>query len=143
MVIELPTKITVDILKRSLLHPIDDSTRIILRTDLTNRLGYKSTRWHTHAPSLEIDAVEWLLTHNPAAICLDFPQDYIAREMPGRHVYNHEFIVHHKFFSQNVPFVEDLKDLGNLPKKELFLAAVPLKMNCVDGAPMRAVILDW
>ena len=79
----------------------------------------------------------------PAAICLDFPQDFIAREMPGRHVYNHEFEIHHKIFQAGIPFIEDLKDLGEVRQDNMFLAAVPLKMTCVDGAPMRAIIINW
>ena len=141
--IELPSPITTELLKQHCPSVIKDNTRVILRTDLTNRLGYKSTCWHTHAPHLEIEATDWLLSHKPAVIGLDFPQDKVAREMPHRHVYNHEFVVHHKVFSHGVPFIEDLKDLGELPDKEVFMVALPLKMNCVDGAPMRAFILDW
>ena len=79
----------------------------------------------------------------PAAICLDFPQDFIAREMPVRHVYNHEFVAHHAVFAAGIPFVEDLKDLGRLRSGRPFLMAVPLRTSCVDGAPMRAVALEW
>ena len=63
--------------------------------------------------------------------------------MPGRHVFNHEFEIHHKIFQAGIPFIEDFKDLGQISKKDVFLAAVPLKMTCIDGAPMRAVVIDW
>jgi kynurenine formamidase len=141
--IELPSPVTADLLERRCGGNIKQNQRIILRSDLTNRLGYKSTRWHTHAPNIDASAADWLISKKPDAICLDFPQDYIAREMPGRHVYNHEFEIHHKIFQAGIPFIEDLKDLGEVKKENIFLAAVPLKMNCIDGAPMRAVIINW
>jgi arylformamidase len=141
--IELPSPVTADLLERRCGGNIKQNQRIILRSDLTNRLGYKSTRWHTHAPNIDVSAADWLISKKPDAICLDFPQDYIAREMPGRHVYNHEFEIHHKIFQAGIPFIEDLKDLGEVKKENIFLAAVPLKMNCIDGAPMRAVIINW
>ena len=85
---------------------------IILRSDLTNKMGYESREWHLKAPNLEEDAAKWIAQQEPAGVCLDFPQDYIAREMPTRHVYNHEFVAHHAIFSADLPFIEDLKDLG-------------------------------
>ena len=141
--IKLPSPVTAELLEQRSGGNIGKNKRIILRSDLTNRLGYKSTRWHTHAPNIEPSAADWLIEKQPAAICLDFPQDFIAREMPGRHVYNHEFEIHHKIFQAGIPFIEDLKDLGEVKNNNIFLAAVPLKMTCIDGAPMRAIIINW
>ncbi|MEM1361245.1 MAG: cyclase family protein [Pseudomonadota bacterium] len=138
----LATPYTLDLIRSRVGTPPPDS-RIVLRSDLTNRLGYGSTKWHTDAPNIEVPAAEWLVSQKPAAICLDFPQDYIAREMPGRHVYNHEFVTHHAVLGQGVPFIEDLKDLGEIKRRDPFLAAIPLKMTCMDGAPMRVVALEW
>lgn len=138
----LPTPITLDLIRARAGIPPEGS-RIVLRSDLTNRLGYGSTRWHTHAPNIEVPAAEWLVSQSPAAICLDFPQDFVAREMPGRHVFNHEFVTHHAILGQGVPFIEDLRDLGEIARPDPFLAAIPLRMTCIDGAPMRVVALEW
>ena len=46
-------------------------------------------------------------------------------------------------FQAGIPFIEDLKDLGQITGYKTFLAAVPLKMTCIDGAPMRAILIDW
>lgn len=116
---------------------------IILHSDLTNTLGYPSREWHLKAPNIEEDAAEWLAEHGVSAVCLDFPQDYVARQMPYRHVKNEEFVAHHAIFRKGIPFIEDLRDLGTLTTKTPFLLAVPLKMTCVDGAPMRVVAVDW
>ena len=140
--IPLPSPITADLIAQRC-GAVPEDRRIILRSDLTNRLGYGSTRWHTHAPNLEVAAAEWLAARRPAAICLDFPQDFVAREMPGRHVYNREFVTHHAVLGRGIPFIEDLRDLGEIGRRDPFLAAIPLKMTCVDGAPMRVVALEW
>ena len=140
--ISLPSPITLELLMSRAGKP-PPGRRLILRTDLTNRLGYNSTRWHTDAPNLEVPAADWLVAQAPSAICIDFPQDFVAREMPGRHVYNHEFVTHHAILGAGVPFIEDLRDLGEINCREPYLAAIPLKMTCIDGAPMRAVTLEW
>jgi len=140
--IPLPAPVTAELLAERA-GDVPEGARIILRSDLTNRLGYGSTRWHTHAPNLEVAAAEWLVARRPAAICLDFPQDHVARQMPGRHVYNAEFVTHHAVLGAGVPFIEDLRDLGEIGRRDPWLAAVPLKMTCVDGAPMRVVALEW
>ncbi len=140
--IALPSPITLELLISRAGKP-PPGRRLILRTDLTNRLGYDSTRWHTDAPNLEVAAAEWLVAQAPSAVCIDFPQDFVAREMPGRHVFNQEFVTHHAVLGAGIPFIEDLRDLGDVKCREPFLAAIPLKMTCIDGAPMRAVTLEW
>ncbi len=139
----LPFPISRQLLAERLGDRLSPGDRLILRSDLTNKLGYESTEWHLKAPNLEPEAAKWIASLKPAAVCLDFPQDYIAREMPVRHVYNEEFVAHHAIFAEDIPFVEDLKDLGRLMSPRTFLMAVPLKTTCVDGAPMRAVALEW
>lgn len=141
--LELPFPITQPLLAERLGGRLRPGDRLILRSDLTNRLGYESREWHLKAPNLEPEAAKWITSRKPAAVCIDFPQDYIAREMPVRHVYNEEFVTHHAVFAAGVPFVEDLRDLGRLHAERPFLVAVPLKTTCVDGAPMRAVALEW
>ena len=141
--LELPFPITRELLAERLGDRLRPGDRLVLRSDLTNRLGYESREWHLKAPNLEPEAARWITSLEPAAVCLDFPQDYIAREMPDRHVYNEEFVTHHAVFAAGIPFVEDLRDLGRLDRERPFLLAVPLKTTCVDGAPMRVVALEW
>ena len=137
----LPTPITLDLLRARAAH-LRPGMRVILHSGLTDRLGYASREWHLRAPHLEADAAAWLAARQPAAVGLDFPQDYIAREMPDRHVLNREFVAHHAILGQGIPFVEDLRDLGSLRAAEPFLLAVPLRMDCPDGAPMRVIAVE-
>lgn len=106
-------------------------------------LGYESRQWHLAAPNLEPTAAEWLLDQRPKALVLDFPQDHVAREMPSRHVYVHEFVTHHAVFNRNIPFVEDLRDIGRIGSDRTWLMSIPLKTTCIDGAMMRALFVTW
>jgi len=138
----LPSPVTRDLLQERGAH-LRRGDLIILRSDLTNRVGYPSREWHLKAPNLEVPAADWLTTFEPAAICLDFPQDYVAREMPDRFVANPEFVAHHAILGRGIPFIEDLRDLGAISTPHCFLMAVPLKMTNLDSAPMRVVAVEW
>jgi kynurenine formamidase len=138
----MPTPLTPEIIsaRAGVIQPGD---MVVLRSDLTNRMGYESHTWHLAAPNLEVAAANWLLDQGPKAIVIDFPQDHVAREMPYRHVYNSEFVTHHAVFNRNVPFVEDLRDIGLWGSDSPYLLAVPLRTNCIDGAMMRTLLVDW
>ena len=139
---DLPFKITREMIENSLKDK-NKKKLIILRSDLTNKVGYESKEWHLKAPYLDLDAANCIVENKFISVCLDFPQDYIAREMPKRMVYNKEFEIHHKIFDNGITFIEDLMNLGNISGNDTQICAVPLKMDCFDGAPMRTVAIDW
>lgn len=136
------TAISPEILAERGLH-VKAGEIIVLRSDLTNRLGYSSRRWHLQAPYLTESGARWIADLKVAAVALDFPQDRVAREMPDRHVTNAEFVAHHAILGAGIPFIEDLRDLGAIGSERTFLLAVPLKTACPDGAPMRVVSITW
>ena len=65
---DLPFKIT-----RSMIEDkIKDTIRkkiIVLRTDLTNKVGYESKEWHLKAPYLDIDAANWIVENKYLSVC--------------------------------------------------------------------------
>ena len=140
--LKLPQPITLRLMERRGAH-IRRGDLVILRSDLNGKLGYESRDWHLHAPHLEEGAARWLADRRPSAVCLDFPQDFVAREMPTRHVRNEEFVAHHALFRAHIPFVEDLQNLGAISVERPFVMAIPLKTVCPDGAPMRVVTVEW
>ena len=139
---DLPFKVTKDMIE-SRIDTNNKKELIILRSDLTNKVGYESKEWHLKAPSIELDAAKWIADNGFKSVCLDFPQDYIAREMPDRVVYNEEFEIHHTIFDSGCTFIEDLMDLGKISHSTTQICAIPLKMDCFDGAPMRTIAIDW
>ena len=80
---------------------------------------------------------------SPPVSVSTFPKDYVARQMLDRHVRNEEFVAHHAMFRNHIPCIEDPKDIGAIAVDRPFLMAIPLKMTCVDGAPMRVVAIEW
>lgn len=138
----LPTPITAELIANRA-KGIRQGDIVVLRSDLTNRMGYESRRWHLVAPNLEVPAAEWLMDQGLKAIALDFPQDYVAREMPTRHVYVHEFHTHLAVFKRNIPFIEDFRDIGEAKSDRTYVLSVPLKTTCIDGAMMRALFVTW
>ena len=58
-------------------------------------------------------------------------------------VYNEEFEIHHTIFDSGCTFIEDLMDLGKISHSTTQICAIPLKMDCFDGAPMRTIAIDW
>ena len=140
--LNLPQPLTLRMMEERGSH-VRTGDLVILRSDLTNKMGYESRTWHVNAPNLEEDAANWLAGRKPAGVCLDFPQDYVARQMLDRHVRNEEFVAHHAMFRNHIPYIEDLKDIGAITVERPFLMAIPLKMTCVDGAPMRVLAIEW
>lgn len=138
----LPTPITAELVSNRA-KGIRKGDIVVLRSDLTNRMGYESRRWHLVAPNLEVPAAEWLMDQGLKAIALDFPQDYVAREMPTRHVYVHEFHTHLAVFKRNIPFIEDFRDIGEAKSDRTYVLSIPLKTTCIDGAMMRALFVKW
>ncbi|MBI1383767.1 MAG: hypothetical protein GC150_02515 [Rhizobiales bacterium] len=138
----LPTPITAELISARA-KGIRMGDIVVLRSDLTNRMGYESTRWHLVAPNLEVAAAEWLMDQGIKAIALDFPQDFVAREMPKRHVFVHEFHTHLAVFARNIPFIEDFRDIGLAGSDRTHVLAIPLKTTCIDGAMMRALFVRW
>ena len=127
---DLPFKVTKEMIE-SRIDTNDKKELIILRSDLTNKVGYESKEWHLKA-FIELDAAKWIADSGFKSVCLDFPQDYIAREMPDRVVYNKEFEIHHTIFDSGCTFIEDLMDLGKISKSTTQICAIPLKMDCFD-----------
>ena len=90
---DLPFKITKEMIEQKV-ENIPEKL-IILRTDLTNKLGYER-RWHTKAPYLDIEAANWIVDNNYISVSR-FSTGLYSKRDAYRKVYNKEFIIHHKF----------------------------------------------
>ena len=53
---------------------------IILRSDLTNKVGYESKEWHLKAPFIELDAAKWIADSGFKSVCLDFPKTILQEK---------------------------------------------------------------
>ena len=53
-----------------------------------------------------------------------------------------EVIIHPLLLEANIPIIEGL-DLDAVPSGEYFCVCLPLKLQGLDGAPARAIIISW
>ncbi|HYN84571.1 MAG TPA: cyclase family protein [Pyrinomonadaceae bacterium] len=84
-----------------------------------------------HFPGLHPEAARWLVERRePKAVGLDTPSiDYGQSKL---------FESHRILFERNVPAFENLANLGELPAKDFYVVALPMKIKGGSGGPLRA-----
>ena len=87
-----------------------------------------------HFPGLHPDAAQWLVEKRSIkAIRLDTPSiDY------GR---SSDFRSHRILFEKNIPAFENLAQLEELPEKDFYIFALPMKIKAGSGGPLRIAAL--
>lgn len=87
-----------------------------------------------HFPGLHPDAAQWLVDERSIkAIGLDTPSiDY------GR---SSNFKSHRILFEKNIPAFENLAQLEELPEKDFYIIALPMKIKAGSGGPLRIAAL--
>ncbi|HEY6188574.1 MAG TPA: cyclase family protein [Pyrinomonadaceae bacterium] len=125
--------------------PIPRGAIVLLRTGFArrwpNRQGYLGTTERgagavakLHFPGLHPDAARWLTTSRSVkAVGLDTASiDYGQSTM---------FESHRILFEKNVPAFENLANLDQLPAKDFFLVALPMKIKGGSGGPLRVIAI--
>lgn len=87
-----------------------------------------------HFPGLHPDAAKWLVANRQIkAIGLDTPSiDYGQSTL---------FESHRILFDKNIPAFENVANLDQLPLKNFYVIALPMKINGGSGAPLRIIAL--
>jgi kynurenine formamidase len=81
---------------------------------------------------LSQEAAEWLVSHK---------LDMVALESPSVHPEKH-LEIHSIFLSNGVLVAESLNNLGAITKPVVRFFAVPLKLEGLDGSPVRAFAIE-
>ena len=92
----------------------------------------------TDAPYLTVEAARWLVARRPRAIVFDFFEEYDARFADFDPI---GFRVHREILGQDVLIVEHVVNLGALPRRGARFVAAPLKLDGMEGSPVRAFAL--
>jgi len=122
---------------------IPDGAIVILRTGYgkywpqripymgTDELGPEAVK-NLHFPGLHPDAARWLVaSRSIKAIGLDTPSlDYGQSTLFESHII---------LFEHNIPALENLANLDQLPAKGFSVIALPMKIKDGSGAPIRAL----
>ena len=87
--------------------------------------------WPAEFPYLSIELIDWLAERNVVLIGLDSPSvdAFDSTELP----------CHHELYRRNIVNLEIL-NLKDVPDGDYELIALPLKMDHVCGAPVRAIL---
>ncbi len=113
----------------------------LLKTAWDNKRPLEDERFWREAPFLTRDAAEWLYDQNIKALAVDFPQDYVIRELLDGVVRPiEEHVTHDVLLRRGVILIEYLTNTEALDCKRVFFCCLPLKIPDCDGAPARVVV---
>jgi kynurenine formamidase len=82
-----------------------------------------------------VEAARWLVSRQPRAIVFDFFEEYDARFPDFDPI---GFKVHRAILGHDVLIVEHVVNLRALPRRGAQFVAAPLKLDGMDGSPVRA-----
>ncbi len=107
---------------------IDTGDRILFKTQNSKR---GDDDFYKDFIYLESEAAEFLASRDPALVGID----YLSIKKKGRN----DNAAHTAFLSKGIPILEGL-DLSKVQPGAYNLIAMPLKMENLDGSPVRAVL---
>ena len=109
---------------------IKPGMRLLLRTDWYRK--FPNMEYYTGFFGVSVELAEWLADRNIALIGV---------ETPAIHPKEYER-VHKTFLSKNICIIEGMANLDSLKSDEVFFAALPLKLQGLDGSPVRPVAIE-
>ena len=114
---------------------------VILRSNLHRAFPNTSDEYWRQSPWLDPGGSEWIVERGCKALVIDFPQDYIARDMNDRQVTNDEFVEHQIVLGAKLMHLEHVINLWEIERKRVFLIGWPLRLPNADGGPASPVAL--
>ena len=109
---------------------------LLLRTDWAQRhIG--TQKYFKESPGLTEEAARWIVERGPKSVGCDFFEEPAARR-PGWTA--DEFVVHGAILGADVPLIEGLVNLRDLPPRVRFFAPF-YRFSGVESAPARAFAL--
>jgi arylformamidase len=106
--------------------------RLLIRTDHPRRHLGDSDYWDT-PPYLDTSAAEWIIERGTAVVGMD-----CITEKPG----DRRFPIHRALLSKEIPILENLANLHEISAPVIWLFAAPIKVDDVEAAPVRAVVVE-
>lgn len=109
---------------------VPDGGRVLLRTGWSKRWG--APEFYTEFPGISEGAAAWLIARKVKLFGI---------EQPSVHTKLHRE-VHKALLSTGIVLVETLANLHEITAERVYLAALPMKLAGLDGAPMRVVAIE-
>jgi kynurenine formamidase len=118
---------------------------VLLRAGWDKLASIDTPEFWANAPWVTREAAEWLRSREIKAIGYDFPQDYCIRNFltgAARGAIE-DHVTHEVLLMNGVIMFEYLCNMTALPGERTFFMGLPLKLPDSDGAPARAVAVEW
>ena len=143
--VDVPDRLPAKPISRELLESRGGHVRkgdiLILRSGLHRRYPNSTPEYWELSPWLDESGSRWVVERGCTALAVDFPQDWIARELGKRPVANSEFVEHRIVLGAGLMHLEHAVDLERIPGKRTFLIGLPLRLPGADGGPTGPVAL--
>jgi arylformamidase len=123
---------------------VTEGSIALIRTLWDTKVPVTSAEYWTTAPAMTRDAAEWLLARGLRCVGFDFPQDPgIRAVVRGEAAERGDFPTHDVLLANGVGLVEYLTNLDQVRGDWTFLVAAPIHLPDTDGAPVRALALEF
>ncbi len=106
--------------------------RILIRTDYVDRCWGRDDFWEK-PPYLTPSAARWIVDRKILLMGLD-----CLTERPG----DRNSPVHIELLRADIPIVEYLRNMGSLSSREVFLVALPLRIEGVEASAARVIAVE-
>jgi kynurenine formamidase len=135
-------EITAAHLQENSQHMVPDDI-VIIKTCWDRHYDPNSKEYWSEAPYISDEAAIWLNAQKPRVVAFDFPQDYVIKDVARTTPVTLEESTAHKHLLYNgVLFVEYLCNLSEIKKNRVQLIVLPLKVEGLEGGPVRAVAIE-
>ena len=118
----------------SIASEIQPGARLLLRTDWHKRFGTPAYR--DELPRVSLELAEWMVEKQVALVGVEPPSVADVNDMKELTE------VHQTLFRGNVLIVEGLANLNEIQQPEFEFVALPMKITCGDGSPVRAIAIE-
>lgn len=109
---------------------VKPGARLLLKTDWGKKFG--KAEFFTDFPCISEGAAGWLVARSIKLLGI---------EQPSLHT-THDIEVHKALLSNNIVLIESIANMDQIHSERVYLAALPLKLAGLDGAPVRAIAIE-
>lgn len=124
--------VTAEMLDKAVGHLFRPGMRLLVRTDHPLRHFDNDDYWDT-PPYITESAAAWIIERQAAVVGMD-----CITERPG----DPAFPIHRALLAHEIPILENLANLHEISRAQVWLFAAPIKVKAVEAAPCRAVVIE-
>lgn len=109
---------------------VSEGARVLLRTGWSMRYGQSG--FFTQFPGLTEGAALWLTARGVRLLGVEQPSVHVRRHLE----------VHKELLTKKMVLIETMANLHEVTQDRVYLIALPLNLEGLDGAPMRVIAVE-